>query len=91
MKYLGVMVDCKHMMMCDLSYIYQKVEKKVPTWQSVGLSSGGKMILTESCLSSITMYSMGCRLQDEIHQKVDSARAIFFWHGPNLKRKYHMD
>jgi hypothetical protein len=37
------------------------------------------------------MYSMGIyRLQDEIHQKMDSARANFFWHGPNLKRKYHM-
>jgi hypothetical protein len=46
MKYLGVVVDCKHMMVSDLNYIYQKVEKKVPTWQSVGLSSGGKMILT---------------------------------------------
>jgi hypothetical protein len=91
MKYLGVMVDCKHMTVSDLSYVYQKVEKKVPTWQNVGLSSGGKMILTESCLSSIPMYSMGIyRLQEEIHQKMNSARANFFWHGPNLKRKYHM-
>jgi hypothetical protein len=30
------------------------------------------------------------RRQDEIHQKMDSAMANFFWHGPNLKRKYHM-
>jgi hypothetical protein len=30
MKYLGVMVDCKHMTVSDLSYIYQKVEKKGP-------------------------------------------------------------
>jgi hypothetical protein len=29
-------------------------------------------------------------LQEEIHQKMDTARANFFWHGPNLKRKYHM-
>jgi hypothetical protein len=67
------------------------VEKRVPTWQSVGLSSGGKMILVESCLSSIPMYSMGIyHLQEEIHQKIDAARAKFFWHGPNLKKKYHM-
>jgi hypothetical protein len=32
MKYLGVMVDNKHMTVSDLSYIYQKVEKRVPTW-----------------------------------------------------------
>jgi hypothetical protein len=29
-------------------------------------------------------------LQEEIHQKMDSARSNFFWHGPNLKKKYHM-
>jgi hypothetical protein len=91
MKYLGVTVDNKHMTIYDLSYIYQKVEKRVPTWQSVGLSSGGKMILIESCLSSIPLYSMGIYLlQEEIHQKMDTTRANFFWHGPNLKRKYHM-
>jgi hypothetical protein len=59
MKYIGIMVNNKHMIVSDLSYIYHKVEKRVPTWQSVGLSSGGKMILIESCLSSIPTYTMG--------------------------------
>jgi hypothetical protein len=63
----------------------------VPTWKSVGLSSGGKMILVESCLSSIPNYSMGIYLlQEEIHHKMDTTGANFFWHGPNMKRKYHM-
>jgi hypothetical protein len=42
MKYLGVMVNNKHMTASDLSYVHLKVEKKIPTWQSVGLSSGGE-------------------------------------------------
>jgi hypothetical protein len=29
-------------------------------------------------------------LQEEIHHKMDMARANFFWHGPHQKRKYHM-
>jgi hypothetical protein len=29
-------------------------------------------------------------LQEEIHQKMDTARANFFWHGPHMRRKYHM-
>lgn len=29
-------------------------------------------------------------LQDEIHHEMDTARADFFWHGPRLKKKYHM-
>jgi hypothetical protein len=42
MKYLGVMVSNKHITISDLAHVYQKVEKRIPTWQSVGLSSGGK-------------------------------------------------
>jgi hypothetical protein len=41
MKYLGVMVNNSHMTATNLSYVYQKVEKRIPTWKSVGLSSGG--------------------------------------------------
>jgi hypothetical protein len=90
-KYLGVMVNNKHMSASDLAYVYQKVEKKLPTWQSVGLYSGGKSILIQSSLSSIPNYTMGIyMLQDEIHQKMGSARVNFFWHGPFPKKKYHM-
>jgi hypothetical protein len=75
----------------DLAYVHRKVENKLPTWQSVGLTSGGKAILIQSCLSSIPNYSMGVYLlQEEIHQKMDAARSYFFWHGPNFKKKYHM-
>jgi hypothetical protein len=43
------------------------------------------------CFSSIPTYTMGIyHLQEEIHQKMDTARANFFWHGPHQKRKYHM-
>jgi hypothetical protein len=91
MRYLGIMVNNSHMTANDLSYVHQKVEKRIPTWKSAGLSSGGKMILIESCLSSVPNYTMSVYLlQEEVHQKMDSARANFFWHGPNMKRKYHM-
>jgi hypothetical protein len=33
MKYLGVWVSDRHMSSSDLAYVYQKVEKKLPTWQ----------------------------------------------------------
>jgi hypothetical protein len=37
-KYLGIMVNKKHMIVAELSYVYLKVEKKIPTCLSVGLS-----------------------------------------------------
>jgi hypothetical protein len=58
-KYLGVMVNNKHMSSSYVAYVYQKVEKKLPTWQSVSLSSGGKSVLIQSSLSSIPIYTMG--------------------------------
>jgi hypothetical protein len=45
LKYLGVMLHNRYMFVDDLAYEAQKVENRIPTWQSVGLSSGGKMIL----------------------------------------------
>jgi hypothetical protein len=71
--------------------VYQKIEKRIPTWQSCLLSYGGKMILTESCLSSMLNYVMGVfHLKGEAHHKMETARSNFFWHGPRQKKKYHM-
>jgi hypothetical protein len=61
-KYLGVMVSNRHMTTFGLAYVHQEVEKKLPTWQIVGLSSGGKSILIQSSLSSIPNYTMGVYL-----------------------------
>jgi hypothetical protein len=68
LKYLGVMFHYRHMTASELNYVVAKVEKRVPTWQSVGLSSEGKMILVESFLSSVPNYTMGVyALQEEAH------------------------
>jgi hypothetical protein len=91
MKYLGVMLDKYYMSSSDFDYVYQKVEKRVPTWQSCLLSYGGKMILTESCLSSVPNYVMGVfHLKGEAHHRLETTRSNFFWHGACQKKKYHM-
>jgi hypothetical protein len=78
MKYLGVMSDRYYMSSEEFAYVYQKVEKRIPTWQSCLLSYGGKIILTKSCLSSIPNYVMGVfHLKGEAHHKMETARSIF--------------
>jgi hypothetical protein len=42
LKYLGILVSNKHMSATDLSYVHLKVEKKIPTWQSVVCPLVGK-------------------------------------------------
>jgi hypothetical protein len=41
LKYLGVMLDKYYVSSNDFDYVYQKVEKRVPAWQSCLLSYGG--------------------------------------------------
>lgn len=89
-KYLGIPVSDNHLTATDLMCVSQKVERRLPIWQCANLSYGEKAILIESCISSISNYRIEVyMLHDEIHRRMDTARANFFWHGPNLK-KYHM-
>jgi hypothetical protein len=71
-------------------YVGVKVEKRLLTWQGLQLSSGGKSILMESSLSSHPMYTMGIYLlPEEVHHKIDSAIARFYWDS-DQKKKHHM-
>ena len=73
----------------QLRYINEKTEKRLSTWQCDYLSSGGKLILTKSCLSSIQ-----CKPWRYIISMkgifMDSIRSKFFWQGTGKNRKYHM-
>jgi hypothetical protein len=90
MKYLGILVSTSKLFVADLIYVWLKVEKRLPAWQGLCLSSGGKSILIESSLSSLPNYIMGVYLlPKEVHHKMDSARANFYWDSGNEK-KYQM-
>ena len=91
MKYLGMPVsDCK-VTKAQLKYVSDKTEKRLGTWQCDYLSSGGKSVLIDSCLSSIPMYTMGVyQLYAGNHQLLDTIRSRFDWQGIGKKTKYHM-
>ncbi|KAL6640643.1 hypothetical protein ACP70R_021766 [Stipagrostis hirtigluma subsp. patula] len=91
MKYLGIPVTDGNLRVIDFDVTANRAEKKLGTWQCGQLSSGGKSILINSCLSSIPMYMMGMyHLPDTTHKKLDSIRGRFYWQGVGKKRKYHM-
>ena len=65
--------------------------KRLDPWKGKHLTSGGRQILTNSCLSSIPLYCMGFYwLVDGAHKKMDGIRASFLWQGADGKFKYHM-
>jgi hypothetical protein len=78
MKYLGIPVITAKLYITDLMYVGLKVEKRLPAWQGLLMSSGGKSILIESSLSSLPNYTIGVYLlHGEVHHKMDSAKANF--------------
>jgi hypothetical protein len=91
MKYLGIPVSDHHLGMGAFSPILQKMIKRLNPWKGKHITSGGRHILTNSCLSSIPLYSMGFYwLTDGMHKQMVSIRANFLWQGTKRKFKYHM-
>jgi hypothetical protein len=91
MKYLGIPVSDTKLSKNELNIVAEKIENRLATWKCGQLSYGGKAVLLNSSLTSIPMYMMGFYLLYEgNHQRMDTARARFFWQGIGKKKKYHM-
>jgi len=91
MTYLGIPVSVNKITKAQLNFVVDKAKRCLGTWKCETLSSGGKAVLLNSCLSSIPMYTMGVYiLYEGNYQALDSVRKKFFWQGTNKKRKYHM-
>jgi hypothetical protein len=91
MTYLGIPIsDCK-MGKVALWGVSEKVAKRIPPWKGKFMSSGGRLILTNSSLSSLPIYTMGFYLLPlGIHRRMDQSRARFFWRGASNNFKFHM-
>jgi hypothetical protein len=53
-------------------FLVQKLALRVEPWLGKFLSSRGRLILSNSCLASLSMFAMGLfLLQDGVHAKFD--------------------
>ena len=79
MTYLEMPVSVNKITKAQLNFVVDKDKRRLGTWKCDTLSSGGKALLLNSCLSSIPMYTMGVYLlYDGNHQVLDSVRKNFF-------------
>ena len=89
--YLGLPIAEKKCSIADWEPLNTKVADRVCPWRGRFMSSGARLILTNSSLSSLPMFAMGMfLLADGVHKKMHTPRARFFWEGADPKRKYHM-
>jgi hypothetical protein len=90
-KYLGIPISDKDLGIGAFQGILNKMIKRLDPWKEKFMTSGGKLILTNTCLSSLPMYAMGFYfLPKGIHSMMDTIRSRFFWRGANDVFKYHM-
>jgi hypothetical protein len=66
-------------------------QKECPPWKGKNISSGGRLILSNSYLASLPVFTMGFYLLPKsTHMKMDIIRSRFFWRGAGEKFKYRM-
>jgi hypothetical protein len=69
----------------------EKVEKKCPCWQGGLLSFGGRIVLTEICLSNVPGFMMSFfRVPKGVRKRFDFFRARVLWQEKEGVRKYHL-
>ena len=91
MDYLGLPISSRAVGAASFEGMMNKMRNKLQPWKGRNLSSGGRLILTNSSLSSIPIYMMGMfLLPGEVHHKMDTLRSKFFWRGDIERFKYHM-
>jgi len=79
MKYLGIPISTNRLDIQAFSGIVDKMRNMLDPWKGKNLSSGGRLILTNSCLSNLPNYTMGFYLLPKsTHKNLDQIRGNFF-------------
>jgi hypothetical protein len=82
MKYLGFPISDRSLGAGAFGSIVEKMRKKLQPWKGKHLSYGGRLILTNSSLSSMPTYMMGMfNIPEIIHSQMDTSEADSFGGG----------
>jgi hypothetical protein len=79
LKYLGIPISDTKLGKNAFEELTEKVAKRIPPWRGKQSSSSGRLILTNNCLSSVPIYTLGFYLLPlGTHRKMDSITSNFF-------------
>ena len=91
MKYLGIPLSDNRLGSLAFAVLKEKMGRRLDPWKGKHLSSGGKLVQTNACLTSLPIFTMGFYLLPKSsHGGMDSVRGKFFWQGAREEFKYHM-
>jgi hypothetical protein len=90
-RYLGIPMSPKRLSNMDWRVVEERVQKKLSSWKGKLLSSGGRLVLIKSVLSSLPMFMMSFfRIPKGVLEKLDYYRSRFFWQCDEHKKKYRL-
>jgi len=90
-RYLGIPMSPRKLANKDWSTIEERFQKKLSSWKGKMLSSGGRLVLINSILSSLPMFMMSFfRIPKGVLKKLDYYRSRFFWQCDEHKKKYRL-
>jgi hypothetical protein len=90
-KYLGIPMHHKKISNEDWKIIEEKFEKRLSCWKGKLLSYGGRLVLINSVLSSLSLFMLSFyEVPKGDLEKMDFYRSKFFWQGDNHKKKYRL-
>jgi hypothetical protein len=68
--------------------VIDRFEKRLSSWKRKLLSSGGRLVLINSVLSSLPIFMMSFfEVPAGVLQKLDVIRSRFYWQGGHSKKK----
>jgi hypothetical protein len=90
-KYLGIPMNYRKLSNADWNGVLERIEKKLSSWKGKHLSSGGRLVLINSVLSSLPLYMMSFfEVPRKVLWKMDYLRSRFFWQSDQEKKKYRL-
>jgi hypothetical protein len=90
-KYLGVPINEKRLILSHRRPIEDKMGKKLCHWQGKMLVMGGRITLINSSLTSVVLYMLSFySLPVGSRENMDVIRTKFLWGGSREKKKYNL-
>ncbi|XP_078150904.1 uncharacterized protein LOC144546233 [Carex rostrata] len=87
-RYLGLPLHDRKLLVSDWHFLIDKFEKKLPNWKGHLLSIGGRHTLLNSVLSATPLYAMSLhKIPYTIIAEIDKIRCRFLWQGTSRSRK----
>ena len=90
-RYLGIPIRYRKLSNNDWVRIQERFEQHLSSWKGKNLSTGGRLTLINSVLSSLPMYMMSFfEISKGVRKKLDYFRSRFFSQSNENKRKYRL-